>query len=119
SRVDFYAGTNLIGTSTTPSGSTYSFTWTNVAAGSYNLYAVAIDNGGLATTSNPSGVTVGAQNTLPSVNIAAPLNGNTFAAGTNIAINATASDTDGTVSKVEFYAGANLIGTVTVPVNGL
>jgi hypothetical protein len=118
-RVDFYAGTSLIGTSTTPSGSTYSFNWTNVAAGSYNLSAVAIDNSGLATTSNTSSVTVGAQNTLPSVNITAPFNGNPFAAGTNIAINATATDTDGTVSKVEFYAGANLIGTSTVPVNGL
>jgi len=119
SRVDFYAGASLIGTSTTPVGSAYSFNWTNVAAGNYNLSAVAIDNSGLATTSNTSSVTVGAQNTPPSVNITTPLNGNTFSAGTNIAISATASDIDGTISKVEFFEGTNLIGTATVPVNGL
>ncbi|HKO96282.1 MAG TPA: SBBP repeat-containing protein [Pyrinomonadaceae bacterium] len=118
-RVDFYAGTSLIGTSTTPVGSVYSFNWTNVAAGNYNLSAVAIDNSGLASTSNTASVTVGAQNTPPSVDVTAPLNGNTFSAGTNIAIKATASDVDGTISKVDFYAGANLIGTATVPVNGL
>jgi len=119
SRVDFYAGTSVIGSSTTPSGSIYSFTWPNVAAGSYNLYAVATDNSGLANTSNTSVVTVGPQNNLPSVSITSPLNGTTFSAGTNIAINATAADTDGTISKVEFYAGANLIGTATVPANGV
>jgi hypothetical protein len=119
SRVDFYAGTSLIGTSTTPSGSTYNFTWTNVAAGSYSLYAVATDNSGLATASNTSSVTVGGQNSPPSVNLTTPLTGATFGAGTNIAIKATASDTDGAVSKVEFFAGANLVGTSTVPVNGL
>lgn len=118
SRVDFYAGTSLIGSSTTPSGSTYSFTWPSVAAGTYNLYAVATDNSGLATTSNSSVVTVGPQNNPPSVGITSPLNATTFSAGTNIGINATASDSDGTINKVEFFAGANLIGTATVPVNG-
>jgi Bacterial Ig domain/Beta-propeller repeat/Carboxypeptidase regulatory-like domain/IPT/TIG domain/Bacterial TSP3 repeat len=120
SRVDFYAGTSLVGTTTTPaSGSTYSFTWTGVPAGSYSLYAVATDNSGLATTSNASGVTVGLQNSPPSVTLTSPLNGTTFGAGANIALNAQAADTDGSVSKVEFYAGANLVGTATTPVNGV
>jgi Big-like domain-containing protein/IPT/TIG domain-containing protein/carboxypeptidase family protein/beta-propeller repeat-containing protein len=118
-RVDFYSGTSLIGSSTTPSGSTYSFTWNNVLAGSYNVYAVASDNSGLATTSNTSDITVGPANILPAVSIASPLNLTTFSAGTNISINATASDSNGSISKVEFFAGAALIGTATVPVNGL
>jgi hypothetical protein len=119
SRVDFYSGTSLIGSSNTPSGTTYSATWTGVPAGSYNVYAVAVDNSGFAANSNTSAITVGAANNPPAVTISSPLTGTTFTAGTNIAISATASDIDGTISKVEFFAGANLIGTATVPVNGL
>jgi Big-like domain-containing protein/carboxypeptidase family protein/beta-propeller repeat-containing protein/IPT/TIG domain-containing protein len=118
SRVDFYSGTSLIGSSTTPSGSTYSSTWTNVPAGSYNIYAVATDNSGFTASSNTSAITVGAANNLPAVTITSPLTGTTFSAGANISISAMASDTNGTISKVEFFAGANLIGTATVPVNG-
>lgn len=119
SRVDFYSGTSLIGSSTTPSGSTYSATWASVPAGSYNINAVAVDNSGFTASSNTSAITVGAANNLPDVNITSPLTGTTFSAGGNISISAMASDTNGTISKVEFFAGANLIGTTTVPVNGL
>jgi chitinase len=41
----------------------------------------------------------------PAVSITAPANSASFAAGANIAIDATASDSDGTVSKVEFFPG--------------
>ena len=119
SRVDFYSGTSLIGSSTTPSGSTYNATWTNVPAGSYSIHAIATDNSGFAASSNTSAITVSPANNLPAVNITTPLTGTTFSAGANISISAMASDTNGTISKVEFFAGANLIGTATVPVNGL
>jgi len=119
SRVDFYSGNSLIGSSTTPSGSTYSATWTNVSAGGYSIYAIATDNSGFAASSNTSAITVGPANNLPAVNITSPLTGVTFSAGANISLSAMASDTNGTISKVEFFAGANLIGTATVPINGL
>ena len=54
-RVDFYAGSTLIGSDAT---SPYSVTWSNVAAGSYTLTAVAVDNGGASTTSSPVSLTV-------------------------------------------------------------
>ena len=41
-----------------------------------------------------------------------PPNGSTYQSGTPITITATAGDSDGTVSKVNFYNGATLIGTV-------
>ena len=120
SRVDFYAGTNLVGTSSTPaSGNTYNFTWNNVAAGSYSLYAIATDNSGLTTTSTTSVVTVGAQNSPPTAVVTSPLNGATYSAGANVTLSAKASDADGSVSKVEFFAGASLVGTATIPVNGV
>jgi hypothetical protein len=64
SKVDFYAGNTLIGSDTT---SPFQVTWNNVAAGSYNLTAVATDNIGATTTSAASSVTVngGGGSTLP------------------------------------------------------
>ena len=54
-KVDFYRGGTQIGTDTT---APYSVTWSNVAAGSYVLTAVATDNSGTTTTSSPVNVTV-------------------------------------------------------------
>ncbi|MFI6736040.1 glycoside hydrolase family 48 protein [Nonomuraea sp. NPDC050451] len=63
SKVDFYQGSTLLGTDTsTP----YSYSWTNVAAGSYSITARATDNGGATTTSAPVGITV-SQNTGPAL----------------------------------------------------
>ncbi len=55
-KVDFYQGSTLLGTDAT---APYSFTWSNVAAGSYTLTAVATDNLGATGTSAP--ITTGAQ----------------------------------------------------------
>jgi Bacterial Ig domain/Right handed beta helix region len=55
-------------------------------------------------------------NAAPAVGLTAPTDGATFAAGSNITISATASDADGTVAQVDFYAGTTLLGTdKTVP----
>jgi hypothetical protein len=54
-RVDFFNGATLLGTATT---NPFSFTWTNVAAGSYSLTARATDNGGGTSTSSPVNITV-------------------------------------------------------------
>jgi hypothetical protein len=52
-------------------------------------------------------------NTAPAVTLTAPTNGSAFAAGTDITLSATASDADGSVTKVEFYSGSTKLGTVT------
>jgi hypothetical protein len=52
-------------------------------------------------------------NNPPNVSITEPADGATFTAPANITINATASDSDGTVSKVDFYQGSTLLGTDT------
>ena len=56
SKVDFYNGPTLLGTDNT---APYTYSWTNVAAGSYSLTAKATDNGGATTTSAAVAVTVG------------------------------------------------------------
>ena len=55
-------------------------------------------------------------NSPPTVSLTSPANGASFAAPASITLTASASDSDGTIQKVEFfYAGTNLIATVTSP----
>jgi aryl-phospho-beta-D-glucosidase BglC (GH1 family) len=53
--VQFYNGSTLLGTD---ASSPYSFSWTNVAAGSYSITAKATDNSGLISTSTAISITV-------------------------------------------------------------
>ena len=115
-KVDFYAGSTLVGSDTTRPYSVY---WRNVKAGVYTLKAVARDNGGLSTTSATRTVTVGSStstpttNQPPSVSMTAPAAWSTFAAPATITLSATASDTGGSIARVEFYSGTTRIGTDT------
>ena len=108
-KVDFYQGTTLIGTAT---AAPYSVTWSNVPAGSYSLTAVATDGGSATATSSPVAVTVNTT-AAPTVSITSPASGAMFTAPANIPITASASETGGTIAKVDFYQGTTLIGTAT------
>jgi endo-1,4-beta-D-glucanase Y len=117
-KVDYYQGTTFLGSSTT---SPYSFTWNNVAAGSYSITAKATDNAGAVTTSATINITVNTVvvgNVAPSVTITSPANNATFTSGANITITANATDSDGSIVKVEFYQGTALLGSAaTSPYN--
>jgi predicted phage tail protein len=52
-------------------------------------------------------------NQPPAVSLSAPANGATFTAPASITVSATASDSDGTIARVDFYQGPTLIGTDT------
>jgi plastocyanin len=60
-------------------------------------------------------VQAAAVNVPPTVAISSPANGATFAAPWSGSIKASASDTDDTVSKIDFFAGQTLLGTVLNP----
>ena len=106
SKVDFYRDGVLLGTDT---ASPYSYAWVNPLVGTYVLTAKATDNLGVVTTSAPVAITVKV-NTPPTVSITSPVDGAQFRAVAPLTIAATASDTDGTISKVEFYADDVLLG---------
>jgi hypothetical protein len=104
----FYAVTNKIGESTV---SPFKVSWGNVSAGTNLITAKATDDGGATATSSAVSVIINAQ---PSVSITNPLNNANFTGPTNITINANASDSDGTISRVDFYYGINnFIGSDT------
>lgn len=110
SKVEFYQGTTLLGSDTT---APYSFAWNGVAVGTYSLTCKATDNSGAVTISTPVAVTINpTPNIPPSVSIASPANNSTFTAPANITITANASDSDGTITKVQFYQGSTLLATV-------
>jgi YD repeat-containing protein len=67
-----------------------------------------LNGGATYSTDVPSG-----PNNPPTVSLTDPQNNTTFSAGSNIVIDATASDSDGTIAKVDFYQGTTLLGTDT------
>jgi len=104
--VEFYNGSTKLGSK---SAAPYSFTWTNVSAGTYSLTVIATDNLNAKTTSSAISILVvnntPAVNIPPVISISNPLKGNKFEKLSTITIDAIASDPDGIVSKVEFYSG--------------
>jgi hypothetical protein len=56
---------------------------------------------------------IGNTNQPPTVSISSPTNNASFTAPASVTISATAADSDGTISKVEFYNGATKLGEAT------
>ncbi len=107
-KVEFFADGTKIGED---ASAPYSVTGT-LAAGTHSITARATDNEGAASTSSAVSITVNAANQPPTVTLTAPADGATFQATDTITFSADAGD-DGSVSKVDFFAGENLIGTDT------
>ena len=105
--VSFFDGTTFLGeTNNTP----YTVT-ANLAAGGHALTAVAQDNLGLSTTSSVVNVTVGtAGNIPPTVTITNPVNNATLSSSASLTIRASAEDTDGGVTNVQFFDGDLSLG---------
>ena len=90
----------------------YAVSWSGMPAGSYTVVAIARDERGASTTSTPVHVTVD-PNAPPTVALTSPAAGASFTAPATISLAASAADSDGSVAKVEFYAGAALVGSAT------
>lgn len=112
-KVEFYRGATKIGEDFT---SPYSLVHSESTAGTYSYTSRAIDNCAGQGNSSAVNVTVNTpcgSNVAPSVSISQPANNATVTTGTNLQINASATDSDGTISQVQFYNGTTLLGTST------
>jgi hypothetical protein len=110
-KVEFYNGTVKIGQAT---AAPFSMTWNGILTGNYTLKAIATDNEGLKAPSAPVSISVtNFDNVHPTSVLTSPLDGATVYTNSPITLNATASDTDGFVTKVEFYNGLTKIGEAT------
>ena len=109
SSVVFYDGSTVVGTiAKSGSSVTDTVSWTCGSLGTHSLTAKATDNEGAQTTSSTVFVTVLA-NKLPYVHIST--DSSTLNPGHTATITAVANDTDGTISKVDFYVGASKVGS--------
>ena len=111
SGVNFYDDGILIGTGTSTGNNQYGFTWTAPPAGKHLLTAVSTDNSGLTTVSSPVNVTV---NEPPAIRLLTPAPETVFnTVPATVSLSANASDWDGDILEVKFYANGLLVGAVT------
>ncbi|MBI1884645.1 MAG: carboxypeptidase regulatory-like domain-containing protein, partial [Chlamydiae bacterium] len=78
-------------------------------SGDYTVTFTASD--GSLIDSETITISVNSVNQAPSIQVTSPENGSSFEEGDNVALKASASDPDGSISKVEFYANGILVGT--------
>ena len=108
-----YAGYNM-----TAVGADFTYTTAISAASVVSFYfTYQVPGGERNSSANPHSYTVGDNCTgiisAPTVNITAPLNNSTYMEPANIVVNATATDANGPITKVEFFNGSTLLATST------
>ena len=132
-------GGSFTATVTTASGCTLNATatvsWMSLVAGATGIgdgsitYTVASNpttasrTGSLTVANQTISITEAGQpipsapppNALPVVELTNPLNGASFRPPVTITLTATAADADGTIKRVDFYAGGSRIGSSTTP----
>lgn len=104
-KVSFFNGAQLLSTVSTPP---YQFAWNGIPKGDYSITAQVIDNLGYNATASTSFMVKGA-NLLPIVSLSSPANNSSYTAPATISLAATATDPDGSVSRVEFFQNGILI----------
>jgi hypothetical protein len=102
---DYYPAGTVVPLGATPAAGWHFAGWTGAVADPGNAASTV-------TMTAPQAVTATFADTPPTVVITSPLAGASFLAPASIPVSASATDTDGTVTRVEFYSGSTLLGTV-------
>jgi hypothetical protein len=108
SQIEFFAGTNSLGVDTS---NPYRVDVTDLPAGAYTLSTILTDNIGDKSTNSVSIIV----NELPGITITTPADGAGLIAPATFALEAAASDIDGSVTRVQFFRGTTSIGVATEP----
>ncbi len=106
-RVRFLVNGNAVGVPVT--AAPYTVTWTPLVAGSYTLTAEATDDGGNVAVSSSRVVTI-VPNAGPIVLLTSPGAIASAPASIPLTLSASASDSDGTVTRVRFLVNGNIVG---------
>ena len=99
------------------------FTWNpgNIAQGIYDFMAIGTTSTGERIVTNTVSISVRPRaaaapaNIPPSINLQSPANGITVSTASNISISADASDSDGVIARVEFFADGQKLGEKNLP----
>lgn len=123
--VNIYNGSGQLVTTIDPSGVSAAVWNTTVASGTYYIHVSGTgegnpqtngysDYGSLGEYSISGTIPVsGTGNQLPAVSITSPSNNASFTAPASVTITASASDPDGSVTRVEFFNGSTKLGEST------
>jgi sulfur relay (sulfurtransferase) complex TusBCD TusD component (DsrE family) len=112
-KVQFYSGTIFLGEGT---NAPYEFTWSRVSAGNYSLTARLVYDAGATLDSTPAvNVLVAAPRPQapPAVALISPANKSAFTEPATISLAADVTDNGHSITKVQFYNGATLLGEAT------
>ncbi|MBC7389186.1 MAG: cellulase family glycosylhydrolase [Opitutaceae bacterium] len=111
SKIEFFEGTTLLGTAT---NSPFTISISTLTTGSHIITAKATDSNGSSVTSTP--VTIKINSSVVTSAITAPANNSSSIIGSSVNISASASTTNGIITKIEFYVDNILTNTdVTSP----
>lgn len=111
-KVEFSIDNQLVATATQ---APYQTSWT-ASLGNHQLIATATDDLGASSSTTIFSFSVNANtptNQAPTVSLTAPLDLAQYNTGDIVAISANASDSDGTISSVEFYINGTKVATDT------
>ncbi|WP_159439217.1 Ig-like domain-containing protein [Algoriphagus halophilus] len=111
-RVDFYSGTDLIGTS---ESAPFSFNWTNAEAKDHALKSIIYDEQGANSESSVVNIHVIDTSLVdfpPIVELVQPIKETILNSGALIEIAAEIQDPQNNLDRVEIYSNGNLIGTI-------
>lgn len=112
-KVEFYLNGSKLGED---ASAPYSLNWTG-SAGSHQVYAKAYDDKSASAQSTTVNFSVqSAGNVPPTARVTAPAEGAVLATGAAVTLSAEASDSDGTIAKLEFFLdGAKLGEDLSAP----
>ena len=110
-KVDFLVNNSVVGSAqNTP----FQISIPNLPIGKHSLQAIALSSDGIEGKSEIISINIALpENTSPTIAITAPSDNDQFFIGDPINIAANAVDSDGSITKVEFFAGNKLLATDT------
>ncbi|MEI7596031.1 MAG: Ig-like domain-containing protein [Bacteroidota bacterium] len=108
-RIQLYKN-GIVAQTWTPNQANATATTTITAADGDFYYITVRQTDGDEAVSSPIYISGVSSNQNPTVSITSPANNTSYTTGTTVEIAATASDADGSISKVEFYQGTTLLG---------
>ena len=108
SKVEFFEGATLLGTATT---SPFSISLSTLSSGSHIITAKATDSNG--STAASTSIAIKVNSSVVTSVITAPSNNASSVTGSSINVTASASTTNGTISKIEFYVD-NIISSTDI-----
>ncbi len=93
-----------------PGATSASLSLSNVQATDAGDYSVVVQNSLGSVTSATATLIVIVPNVPPAISLTNPANNTIFNAPATIVLDAAASDSDGTVARVEFFSGSTKLG---------